>query len=270
LNRPLSILLIGRIHRAEFREAVARLEQYGHVFTAADMAEAAELLAEGSPAADLIVLAQSFPGEMSARALDSLRRVAPLSRIVGLMGSWCEGEVRSGDPWPAAIRVYWHQWRDRCANELQRLCSHRQAAWALPATATEEERLLLDSLEPLPTGTGLVVVRSSAFDMADWLCDACRRQGYAVLWLDQRHLPRIEGAAAGLLDLPDAGEQDFAELQQFAAQLRPAPVLVLMHFPRTQDVRRAVQHGAAGVLSKPIQLEDLLGHLARVRTEPAK
>ncbi len=270
MNRPLSILLIGRTHRAEFREAAAHLAHYGQVLTACDTAEAEDLLAEGLPAADLIVLAQSFPGEISVRALDCLRRLAPLSRIVGLMGSWCEGEVRSGEPWPAVIRVYWHQWRDRCANELARLGSHRPAAWALPATATEEERLLLDSREPLPTGTGLVVVRSAGFEMADWLCDACRRQGYAVLWLDQRRIPRIEGATAGLLDLPDAGEEDFAELQQFAAQLRPAPVLALMHFPRTQDVRRAMQHGAAGVLSKPLQIEDLLGRLAYACAEQAE
>jgi len=41
---------------------------------------------------------------------------------------------------------------------------------------------------------------------------------------------------------------DLAELNAFAAQLQPAPVLALMHFPRTQDVRRAAHHGAAGVL----------------------
>lgn len=264
MKGPLSILLVGRIRRAEFHEAVAALRKYGRVSAACDAAEAEQFLAEGLHPADLIVVAQSFPGEFTTYAVDRLRRRAPLARVVGLLGSWCEGEVRSGDPWPATIRVYWHQWLDRCAAELDRLQADRLAAWSLPATATEEERLLLDSLEPLRVGSGLVAVRSASFDMADWLCDACRRQGYATVWLDQSHIPRIEGAAAGLLDLADAAPDDLDELTHFVARLQPAPVLTLMHFPRTQDVRLAIGRGAAGVLSKPIQLEDLLSRLAQV------
>jgi DNA-binding NarL/FixJ family response regulator len=64
--------------------------------------------------------------------------------------------------------------------------------------------------------------------------------------------------------MADAGPDDLAELEALAAQLRPAPVLALMHFPRTQDVRNAARNGAAGVLSKPVQLEDLFSRLARL------
>ncbi|MDZ7619387.1 MAG: hypothetical protein U1E05_20495 [Patescibacteria group bacterium] len=245
MNGPSSILLVGRVGRAEFREAAASLHQLARVTTACSPAEAEQVLADGRCPADLIVVAQSFPGEFSTAAIDRLRRRAPLARVIGLLGSWCEGEVRSGEPWPATIRVYWHQWRDRCAAELQRLHAARPAAWSLPATATEEERLLLDSLEPLPAGSGLIAVRSASFDMADWLCDACRRQGYATVWLDHCRIPRIEGAAAGLIDLADAAADDLAELAHFAARLHPAPVLALMHFPRAQHVRLAMEHGAA-------------------------
>jgi len=170
--------------------------------------------------------------------------------------------MRSGEPWPATLRVYWHQWVDRCAAELQRIRFGRPAAWSLPVTATEEERLLLELHDPLPTGAGLIAVRSRSFEMADWLCDACRRQGYATVWLDQCSIPRIEGAAAALIDMADAGPDDLAELGVFAARLRPAPVLALMHFPRSQDVRHAGRYGAT-VLSKPVQIEDLLAQLAR-------
>ena len=50
---------------------------------------------------DVIVVAQAFPGQFSHQAIDRLRRLAPLARMVGLMGSWCEGEMRTGSPWPA-------------------------------------------------------------------------------------------------------------------------------------------------------------------------
>ncbi|MDY0165102.1 MAG: response regulator [Thermoguttaceae bacterium] len=264
MNKPLSILLLGQTRRNEFRESVATLEHCGRVTTVSCAAEAEELLSRDDFAADLIVAAQSFPGEITGQAVDRLRRLAPVARVVGLLGSWCEGEMRSGEPWPAAVRAYWHQWPDRCAAELERIQSNRPAAWSLPATATEEERLLLESSDPLPTGAGLIAVRSRSFEMADWLCEACRRQGYATVWLDRRRIPRIEGAAAALLDMADAGPDDLAELEALAAQLRPAPVLALMHFPRTQDVRNAARNGAAGVLSKPVQLEDLFSRLARL------
>ncbi len=264
MNALLSILLVGRTRRTEFHEAAVILGRWGRVTTADDVADAESLLARGD-LADLIVIAQSFPGEVAVHAVDRLRRLAPVARLIGLLGSWCEGEMRSGEPWPAAIRAYWHQWPDRCAAQLERVRNDQPAAWSLPATATEEERLLLESADVLPTGTGLIAVRSRSVDMAEWLCDACRRQGYATVWLDRRRIPRIEGAAAALLDMADAGPDDLAELAALAAQLRPAPVVALMHFPRTQDVRNAARHGAVGVLSKPVQLEDLLGRLARLR-----
>ncbi len=265
MNAPPSILLVGAAQRSEFREAVAALHRYGKVAAARDAVEAETLLAGGRLAADLIVLVQSFPGEVAALAVDRLRRRAPLARVVGLLGSWCEGEMRSGEPWPAAIRVYWHQWPDRCATELDRIQCGRPAAWSLPATATEEERLLVESGDALPAGAGLIAIGSRSCDMADWLCEACRRQGYATVRFDQRGVPRIEGATAGLFDMADAEHDDLTELEVFAAQVRPAPVLALMHFPRTQDVRRAGRHGAAGVLSKPVQIEDLFWRLAQVQ-----
>lgn len=261
---PPSILLVGPAGRSEFREAVAALGGRGRVTPARYAAEAEAILASGKPAVDLIVVLQSFPGEIARNAVDRLRRQAPLARVVGLLGSWCEGEMRSGEPWPAAIRVYWHQWADRCAAEWDRIEGGRPAAWSLPATATEEERLLVESRDPLPGGTGLVAVCSRSVDMAEWLCEACRRQGYASVRLDPRHVPRVEGAAAALIDLPDSGPADLAELEAFAARLRPAPVLALMHFPRSHDIRQSRRRGAAGVLSKPVQLEDLLWRVARV------
>ncbi len=263
MTSPPSILLVGPARRSEFREAASTLSRLGQVAAAGDASEAERLLA-GQLAADLIVVMQSYPGEVAAQAVDRLRHRAPLARGVGLLGSWCEGEMRSGAPWPAAVRVYWHQWSDRCAAELDRIRRGRPAAWSLPPTATEEERLLVESDNLLLAGVGLIAVGGGSFEVVEWLSDACRGQGYATVRLDPSHPPRIEGVAAGLFDLADAGPDHLAELATFAAQVRPAPVLALMHFPRTQDLRRTARHGAAGVLSKPLQLEDLFGRLARV------
>jgi hypothetical protein len=44
-------------------------------------------LAGGETPADLIVVAQTVPGEFPAERVDSLRRLAPLARVVALLGS---------------------------------------------------------------------------------------------------------------------------------------------------------------------------------------
>ena len=99
----------------------------------------------------------SRPGGRSAAA------PGPLARIVGLLGSWCEGEVRSGRPWPGAMRIYWHQWPGRWHAELDRL---RGACpiWGLPLTAGDEDRVPAMFDAPLPRRQGRGHLRRLARD----------------------------------------------------------------------------------------------------------
>ena len=144
-DTSLSILLLGDTNRPEFQEARACLARWGLVVEFADAESAAAALAEGRILPDVIVVAQAFPGQFSHQAIDRLRRVTPLARVLGVMGSWCEGEMRSGSPWPATVRTYWHQWPARCHREFCRFAKGKSCSWALPLTATEEERLLVES-----------------------------------------------------------------------------------------------------------------------------
>ena len=86
---------------------------------------------------DLILLVASRPGRFSAAEVESLHRRAPLARLIALLGSWCEGEVRSGHPWPGVTRIYAHQWQARLPRELE--------TWQ-PRTATEIDRLMSSRL----------------------------------------------------------------------------------------------------------------------------
>jgi CheY-like chemotaxis protein len=45
---------------------------------------------------------------------------------------------------------------------------------------------------------------------------------------------------------------------------KPVPILALLGFPRIDQKRRALAAGAAAVLSKPVQLDDLFWHLDRL------
>ena len=263
---PLSILLIGDIDRAEFRQASAAARRLGNLFAVADASAAAEAIASGRTTPDLIVVAQAFPGEYCAASIERLRRLAPLARVVGLLGPWCEGETRTGKPWPAAIRVYWHQWLPRAEEDLRRLGSGQTSNWSLPITASEEERLLAMADRPWPPRRGLVAIRSPWAQMHAWLADACRLRGYTSVRLPAAagQSARIAAVDVLLFDGTDGEDHELIELARLAASVRPAPVVVLLDFPRVEDRDRVLAAGAAAVLAKPLLLEDLFWQLDAV------
>ena len=151
-------------------------------------------------------------------------------------------------------------------------------SWALPLTATEEERLLVDAADsspqksphpnPLPKGEGtgqsrrgLVAIHSHSREMADWLSAACRSRGLVAIWQRDPVFARVEGAAAAIFDGTDLCEDECDALRRFVITLRPAPVIALSSFPRIEDHDRALSAGASVVLSKPLLVEDLLAPL---------
>ena len=83
-----------------------------------------------------------------------------------------------------------------------------------------------------------------------------------TVWLRPPHAARVQGAAAGIYD----GNDPEGELPGLVAALSPAPVVALVDFPRIEDQRRAVAAGAAAVLAKPLQVDDLLWQLAEAAT----
>ncbi len=267
----LAILVVGNTRRAEFRQPRTALDRLGNVVWCGDVEQAVQRLTDGPFVPDLIVVAQSYPGEITAPAIDRLRALAPLARVVGLLGAWCEGEVRTGRPWPGVIRVYWHQWIDRCERELARLADGLGSTWALPATAGEEEHLLTLAACDRPPREGLIVVHAAQFDMADWLTDACKSRGYSTRWVRpgvsaghaSSSVPR-----AAIFNHQEGPGGDFETLARFCAELAPTPVVVLMDFPRPRDHAQALAAGAQAVVSKPLLIEDLFWRIDRLGVRP--
>jgi CheY-like chemotaxis protein len=273
----LHMLFIGDGDRAEFREARRSLDALGWVAAFADVKSAMETLVAGNTSPDVIVVAQAYPGQLSHAEVDGLRRFAPLARVIALLGSWCEGEMRSGKPLCGVIRIYWHQWPARSGRELRRLLEGRGSAWTLPVTATEEERLLAAAEVPLPQGRGLIAIHTRSAATEEWLSAACVAGGYSIVAFRSAKIAPLAGpkeeperyfrgakgdTATVLFDAFDCQSQDAAEVRRLATEFAPAPVFVLADFLRIEDHQRMLAAGATAVLSKPLQVEDLLAALA--------
>jgi len=260
----IATLLIGNIDRPEFSGTRRVLDTAGPVLGVCDVDSAIAAVEETRIAPELIVLAQAFPGEFSRAQVERLCRLAPLARVVGLLGSWCEGEVRTGSPWPAVVRVYWHQWPARSRGEIKHWRQGTQSVWGLPITATEEERLLYSVRRPLAKRDGVVAIHTARYEMEEWLSAACRQRGYATVWLRPPRPARIEGARAVVFDGTDGEGAECHRLRHLAGAVAPTPLIVLLDFPRVQDRRRVLSAGAAAVLSKPLDIDDLFGELDRL------
>jgi CheY-like chemotaxis protein len=260
----ISILVVGKTDRPEFRDARSILDGLGHVVAVAGVEPACAALAHGELTPDVIVIAQAYPGQFAAEAVDRLRRLAPLARVLALLGSWCEGEMRSGEPWPAAIRVYWHQWSARAGQEIARLRDGACSSWSLPVTAGEEERMLQLADQPLRRREGRIAICTAQFEMQDWLASACARQGYTTAWLRPHRVVPVEGATAAIFDAHECRGEELTSLEQLAATLAPIPIVALLDFPRVEDRQRALAAGAAAVLSKPVWIEDLFWQIDRI------
>ncbi|MCR4411081.1 MAG: hypothetical protein NUV77_01500 [Thermoguttaceae bacterium] len=263
------ILVVGDLERDEFRDLADLLEAGGPVRTADSARAALSLCSPEVVDVEVLVLAQSYPGQFVTGEIDRLRRRWPLARVVVVGGNWCGGETRSGQPLPAALRAGWHQAPLRFARELRRL-SVGGSTWALPVTASEEEKLLADAQHPLPSDTGLVVVYAPTYARYAWLSAVLRAGGLATTWIRPGSVPRIDGARAGVFDADACQADQWEDLSRLVRSLSGAAVVVLMDFPRAEDRRRLVAAGAVSVLGKPVLLDDLFDAILRPRTDSAR
>jgi len=65
---------------------------------------------------EVVLLAQARPDQFSQQDNELLQKTFPHTPVVSLVGSWCEGELRSGNPAGGGVRIFWHQWQGRYDN----------------------------------------------------------------------------------------------------------------------------------------------------------
>lgn len=262
-------LFIGDESLGEFAPAASWLASRGAKF-ASTVAEAIDCIRAGYLPAMMIV-AQPWPGHVTPKEIESLRRAAPLARVTSLLGSWLEGEARTGKPWPAVWRTYWHHWLPRFAIEFERLAERETSVWSLPEVAGDEERLFhlcTESDRPLSPelSTRTIAVVSKCRPSAESLGDVCRQRRWKWRWLKSSEPNGLEGIDLVLFDARNLNAGEIVQIESLRRHTNDVPVIVVMGFPRIDDVHRLRQAGATAIVSKPFlstelawQIEQLLG-----------
>ncbi|MEX2309783.1 MAG: hypothetical protein WD738_19575 [Pirellulales bacterium] len=260
---PPLVRLVGQFDHPDLEDAVELLRA------------GAQIIASPDVPPELIVVAQSRPGEISDQTIKSLRRCAPLSGLVALLGTWCEGETRNGRPWPGVERLYWYEfpawWRRQLALRAAGHCPD----WARAHGFAQASRVVPDpgrgrGLPGSPpirnSARGLIVLSAAVRETAAALADILQQAGYASVWQSPaRPAPIVRGAAAGIWEGGQLSEREADHLAAFCRALAPdaAPVIALLDFPRHDRCKLARDLGAAAILGKPWLNSDLIRTMIR-------
>ena len=229
--------------------------------------DAATLLAETTSAAPhsnpyAVVLFQSRPGQLAAIDVERLHAAAPLARLIALVGPWCEGEMRSGRPWPGVERVPWNSWRSRLPRALCLSRPDDASVASLPRTASEVERIEKSVLEisraERVVASALICTASQTTYQS--VADALETLGVRSHWqysLSAAVIPPVD------LVVFDGWEQVLSnqELVTGGGPVLPRRLL-LLDFPRAGDLGRAAELGMDAILAQPLLLADLSQELS--------
>ncbi len=296
-----NLLLIGYTSAAEFQSALDWLVCFANVHRAATIGQAVEILAATRHGPDVIMFVQARPAIFSERDIELIHSAAPLARLVALLGSWCEGEIRTGHPWPGVARIYWHQFSLRACPEIEAISSGASASWMLPRTRTEMEHSILaahhfkPALQSAPpdfgprstdVGPRVLIWAPDRVAFETWAIPL-QDVGFDPSWLRPENSDVVANACMrpssvrasflsachptfGIWD----GEFDMSvsnnRLKDFIQQVTPAPVFAILGFPRWGDRQEALELGVRECFSKPIDISNLIRALSNAVTPPGR
>jgi hypothetical protein len=226
----------------------------------------AQLSAATSDGLDVVMFAQNRPDSVDRRHVEGFRQTAPLAGLVAVAGTWCEGELRTGRPWPGVKRLYWYEFPAWWRRQLALRAAGRCPDWARPTDLVFHTRRdhPHDGRTIAEHPLGIVGVRSPNSVTLSVLGDVLQRAGFAsVQQRSPTTLLRIRGTVAGIWDGGQLDDVEAADLSRFCQQYASAnaPAITLLDFPRRDRVELALQLGASAVFGKPWINADLIATL---------
>jgi len=264
LAKP-QVLAIGPWHEREFAAALTDILAgkdwlAGRDWpTVTNIDSACDALTHSEQLPELIFLAQPLPGYYLQTDIDRLQQLVPLTRLVIVAGTWCEGELRTGTPPTGAIRLYWYELSSWWLAALRQLDASLYPLWSLPLDHAQAGRCSTETHKQAPTKLETTILIAAAdFAVYETLAAALRSHGITCYHEKAAALP--DTPTAGIWDGGQLSESELQRLTSFCRQVS-GPVVALLDFPRIEHIQQAESAGAAAVMAKPYIVEELVGAL---------
>lgn len=252
------VLLSGDYWHADYRDLIARMSLPA-TLTPLDKLDPGDV-----SRFSIVIIAQSRSNQFDQAIIDSILAQNPLTPVVMLLGSWCEGERRSDRPVEGVKRVLWHQWQGRFANFCQQMEADGITIWHSPATESDADRIL-----SMKNDGGLkedLVIGISALNQPtyDALARGIEAIGGRPKWVERMSWINLAASVSAICidgDSLDATLQ--RRIRWLQSKVDHAPLIALLNFPRRQEIEQLTQAGVADVVSKPFELADLKAAIDR-------
>ena len=241
--QPLRVLALGDTNHPELRVSYECL-------VGSEWVELVEQQGEATGVFDLAIVFQARPGSIDSQEIEGLQRRQPLAGFATLLGSWCEGETRTGQPLPRCERLFWYQFEPWWNAVELAWRKGRPTSWQFPPPASGDLR---------SGRLSLVAIDAPDADTAEALADAVDQLGGSAIWLQRgTRRPLSSAPSAGIWVGGQLDDVEQADLAEFRGWLRDtAPLVALLDFPRRDRVEQAHRIGATCVLGKPWRIEEL-------------
>jgi hypothetical protein len=217
---------------------------------------------------DLIVVAQTRRDQIDQATIDELASQHPNTPIVNLLGSWSEGETRSGSPLRGVHRVFWHQWNSQFEKFTNEMKSSDISSWHQPPTTTAADQARQSNTLPNNQtnpifADGLAVGISATSRISfETLRDAIDAMGGTCFWLEQGERP-IEPGGVICIDANSVTGTLITRIEEFRTRFESPAFVVILNFPRKQELDELARWGIDQVISKPFELQDLSASIVR-------
>lgn len=265
------VVAVGPWKDGEFAVVRPTLPGSQRWLDAADLDDAADKIASRSVPPEVALLAAPRPGYWQAEVALKLQRLAPLMRSVVVAGTWCEGELRTGQPLAGAARLYWYElpaWWQAAVDSYQQ-------GLAPPWSAPDADRFAGPHINGASCSASArpVVVDAVDYDVFDALRTALEAWGWTALW-QPRHRRRSWSEsslqpAAAIWDGSQLDASELAELAEFCsrAAVHSVQVVALLDYPRSEHFELARSAGATAILPKPYRVAAVVQTISAMRRE---
>jgi hypothetical protein len=269
--------MVGPWHLREFSLARQEIDPTSVWPTCQTLEQAADILEKQTKSPELLLLAQPRPGYYAQAILEHLQQMAPITRIVIVAGSWCEGELRTGQPAQGVIRLYWYDlaawWQEAMVCQTAGVCP----SWSEPLDDGYTQRLRTHSRQPQADLSQssqmrtdiLVEIDTIQHETFATLAAVLATAGWPAVWQRRSLRPTsTRGTTSGIWDGGQLDPPEVGQLARFSRSLNKnpkiqIPVLVLLDFPRSEHLALVKAAGANAILPKPYRMDDLLSWVVR-------
>lgn len=270
-HQNVRILLTGDYWHRDFRPLLHQLSCY------VTMAPIETLISESrtptsspfSSEVDLVVVAISVRDQIDSATLETISQMHAPTPVVCLLGSWCEGETRSGHPAAGIPRVYWHQWQGRFERFVEAINSDTLSPWSLPRTANESDQIQaasnLIAKSTAETSSSKIQPQDSIAVSAltahsyEMLADAIKSLGGTSQWIEMLawEAKSVSPPSLICIDADSWSPECELRIRDLRAEFGRTPIAILLNFPREDELDSLKNWGIDSVVSKPFQLGDL-------------